>query len=96
VTRRGYGIAAAARAFALLGTSLADAAIGCWRNKFDHAYWRPITAIPLADADGNPATVADPMWAPLATTPPYPDYVSGHAPCLTGAASEVYGRLFGR
>jgi hypothetical protein len=40
--------------------------------------WRPITAIRLADGDGNPATVADPDWTPLLTTPPYPDYPSGY------------------
>lgn len=95
VTRRHYDIAAAARAFGLLGTAQADAAIGCWRYKFDAAYWRPITAIHLADTDGNPATAPDPAWTPLATTPPYPDYVSGHA-CVTGATSGVFGRLFGR
>jgi hypothetical protein len=32
----------------------------------------------LADTDGNPATVADPTWAPLLATPPYPDYPSGY------------------
>jgi hypothetical protein len=27
--------------------------------------------------DGNPATVADPTWTPLAPTPSYPEYASG-------------------
>jgi hypothetical protein len=83
-----------ARAFALLNTGTADAVIGCWRAKYDYAYWRPITAIRLADTDGNPATAADPSWSPLVATPPYSEYVSGHA-CLTGAASETFSRLFG-
>jgi hypothetical protein len=95
VTRRGYGIVRSARAFAMLSTSTADSLVGCWRAKYDNAFWRPITAIREADTDGNPATVADPMWTPLATTPPYPDYLSGHA-CLTGAATETMGHLFGR
>jgi hypothetical protein len=95
VTRRGLDVAAAARAFALLGAATADAAISCWRAKYDHAYWRPITAIHLADTDGNPATEPDPAWNSLVPAPPYPDYTSGHA-CLTGAASQVYGHLFGR
>jgi hypothetical protein len=30
--------------------------ITCWRAKYDYAYWRPITAIALANTDGNPAT----------------------------------------
>ncbi|TCO23290.1 hypothetical protein EV652_109115 [Kribbella steppae] len=94
VTQRGFDIVRSARAFALLGTSTADALIGCWRSKYDYAYWRPITGIRLADTDGNRATKPDPTWSPLVATPPYPDYVSGHA-CVTGAASETFGRLFG-
>ena len=44
-----------------------------------YGFWRPITAIQLADTDGNPATTADPTWTPLLTTPPYPVYVSGYS-----------------
>ena len=40
-------------------------AIGCWNDKYYWSFWRPITAIRLADTDGNPATVADPTWTPL-------------------------------
>jgi hypothetical protein len=94
VTRSRMDIVRTARAFALLGTSVGDALIACWRAKYDYAYWRPITAIRLADTDGNRATTADPTWTPLVPTPPYPDYVSGHA-CLTGASSEIFSRLFG-
>jgi len=95
VVRRGLDIVAAARAFGLLSTAMGDAAIACWRSKYDYGYWRPITAIRLADTDGNPATAPDPAWASLAQTPPYPDYTSGHA-CLTGALTGTLGYLFGR
>ncbi|HET6664425.1 MAG TPA: vanadium-dependent haloperoxidase [Acidimicrobiales bacterium] len=94
VTRRGLDIEDRARAFALLNAGVADSLIACWRAKYDYAYWRPITAIREADTDGNDATAPDPGWDPLATTPPYSDYVSGHA-CVSGAASEVLGSLFG-
>jgi hypothetical protein len=94
VTRRGMDIVESARAFALLGSGRGDALIACWRAKYDYAYWRPITAIQLAGTDGNRATKADPAWTSLIPTPPYPDYVSGHA-CLTGAASETFSYLFG-
>jgi hypothetical protein len=94
VTQRGFDIVKSARAFALLSTSIGDALVACWRFKYDDAYWRPITAIPLADTDGNRATEPDPTWSSLVATPPYPDYVSGHA-CGTGAAAEIFGRLFG-
>jgi hypothetical protein len=94
VTDHGLDILDSARAFALLGTSTADALIACWRAKYDYAYWRPITAIREADTDDNDATEPDPSWTPLAPTPPYPDYVSGHA-CITGAASSTMSHLFG-
>jgi hypothetical protein len=94
VQRHGLDIVRSARTFAILNTAAADAAISCWRAKYDFAYWRPITAIHEAATDGNPATVADPTWAPLRDTPPYPDYPSGHA-CLTGAYARGLSALFG-
>lgn len=94
VTRRGLDIVESARAFVLLNTATADALIACWRAKYDYAYWRPITAIRMADTDGNDATEPDPNWTPLVQNPPYPEYTSGHA-CITGAASNTFSYLFG-
>lgn len=74
----------AARMFAAVDMSEADAIISVWHAKYLYGFWRPITAIQLADTDGNPATTADPNWTPLLTTPNYPDYVSGYSG-LTGA-----------
>ena len=74
--------------------SLADAPIACWRAKYDYKFWRPVTAIALADTDGNPATDVVPGWTPLRPTPPYPDYISGHA-CFTGSVSGSLDNLFG-
>jgi hypothetical protein len=34
-----------------------NAAIACWEAKYHYVFWRPVTAIPLADTDGNPATI---------------------------------------
>jgi hypothetical protein len=78
VTVRDLDIVDAARMFAAIDMSLADAEISVWYAKYVDGFWRPITAINLADTDGNPATVADPTWVPLLTTPPYPDYPSGY------------------
>lgn len=94
VTRRGLDIVDSARAFALLNTATADTIISCWRAKFDYPTWRPITAIQLADTDGNPLTEADPDWMPLGVNPPYSEYSSGHA-CITGATSNTFAYLFG-
>ena len=92
--RHGLDITRSARMFAVLNVGGADAQISCWRGKFDFAFWRPITAIRMADTDGNPATVPDPAWTPLTATPPYPDYPSGHA-CITGATAAGLSALFG-
>jgi hypothetical protein len=94
VDRRHLDIVESARAFAILFGVSADAVIACWRAKYDYAYWRPITAIRMADTDGNAETEADVGWTSLVATPPYSDYVSGHA-CMSGAASGALSHLFG-
>ncbi|TYB56026.1 vanadium-dependent haloperoxidase [Nonomuraea sp. PA05] len=84
-----------ARMFAMTNLAEADATIACFNEKAAWASWRPITAIRLADTDGNPATSADPEWTPLLVTPPHPDYTSGHA-CFTAASMAALARFYGR
>jgi hypothetical protein len=93
-TRYRLDIVHSARLFAILNMTAADAAISCWRGKYDIPFWRPSTAIQLADTDGNPATTADPTWTPLVANPPYPEHLSGHA-CLTGATTNGLSYLLG-
>ena len=83
-----------ARLFALLNIAMADAGIAVWDAKFYYRFWRPFSAIPLADTDGNAATAADPAWKPLLTTPNHQEYPSGHGG-LSGAAARVLGGIFG-
>jgi len=83
-----------ARLFAQLNLGLADAAILTWYVKYETDFWRPITAIPQADSDGNDQTVADPNWVPLLPTPPFPEYVSGHS-TYSGAAAGILSALLG-
>jgi hypothetical protein len=80
---------------AALNIALADATIAALEAKYHYVFWRPITAIPLADTDGNPATQADPDWTPLIITPAHPDYPSGHS-TLTAAAIAVLAHYFGK
>ena len=75
---RQLDIVEAARMFAAVDMSVADAIISAWHTKYVDGFWRPITAIQLADTDGNPATTADPSWMPLLANPPYPEYPSGY------------------
>jgi hypothetical protein len=81
------------RLFALLNMALADGYIGSWETKYHYNYWRPQTAIRLAESDGNPDTDADPDWEPLDPTPPLPDYDSAHS-VEGGAAAAVLQRVF--
>lgn len=83
-----------ARLLALLDIAMADAAIACWEAKYHYVFWRPVTAIPLADTDDNPATKADPGWMPLFATPAHPEYPSGHS-TVSGAAAGVLASFFG-
>jgi hypothetical protein len=78
VNVRQLGIVDAARMFAAIDMSVADAEISVWHAKYVYGYWRPITAINLADTDGNPDTSPDPTWVPLRPTPNYPEYPSGY------------------
>jgi hypothetical protein len=84
-----------ARMFAMVDLTVADAGIACFNEKDAWSFWRPITAIQLADTDGNPDTGPDPDWTPLLITPPFPEYTSGHA-CATGARMSTLTFLFGR
>ena len=83
-----------ARMYALAETAMADAQIACWDSKYFYNFWRPITAIPLGDQDGNPATAADPAWQPLINTPNFPEYPSGHAD-ISAAVSHALQLYFG-
>jgi membrane-associated phospholipid phosphatase len=83
-----------ARLFALLGTSVADAAIVAWDSKYTENFWRPITGIRNAELDGNAGTIADATWTPLIATPPFPAYISGHS-TFSAAAAETLSLFFG-
>jgi hypothetical protein len=83
-----------ARLFALLSITTADAAIASWDNKYHYHHWRPVTAIRVADTDGNPATASDAEWSSFITTPPFPTYTSGHS-TFSGSSSRLLALFFG-
>ena len=89
-----FGILRTARLLAQVNLAMSDAMIGCWDAKYTYDSWRPITAIVLADTDGNPDTASDPAWTPLIVTPPFPEYPSAHS-CASGAAARVLSHHFG-
>jgi hypothetical protein len=91
---RGLDLVQAARMLAMAHVSGGDAMIACFDAKYFYWFWRPWLAIPRADTDGNPATVADPTWRPLAATPNFPEFPSAHA-CHSTAVAEALGTFFG-
>jgi hypothetical protein len=84
----------AARMFALLNMSMFDGYLSTWDAKYHYNHWRPLTAIHTASDDGNPATDSDPTWAPLRTTPPFPEYSSAHS-SVCNSSFEILRRTFG-
>src|ERR1700692_4028982 len=93
IASQGLGTADAARLGAMSFVALADAATACFNAKYHYAFWRPYTAIHDADTDGNPATVADPNWVPLAVTPGHPEYPAAHG-CITSALMDTLTAYF--
>jgi PAP2 superfamily len=84
-----------ARLFAALNLSFADSAIAFYDAKYTYRLWRPVTAIRLADTDGNPNTVADPNWLPLAgNTAADPSYPGAHS-TISAAGADVLASFFG-
>jgi len=80
-------LADAAVAYARLGIAVCDAFIACWRVKYIHNLVRPI---------GYIRSYIDPTWGdplPL-TTPPFPEYTSGHS-VQSAAAAEVLSATLG-
>jgi hypothetical protein len=92
--RREMDVSDRARLFAAVNMSVADSIVACWDSKDHFGFWRPITAIQLADEDGNSATTADPAFEPLVPTPPYPDYTSG-LNNVVGSATRALTRVLG-
>src|SRR4051812_47726210 len=91
---RGNTLDQDARLFAELNVALADETIALFDAKYAYNRWRPVTAVQLADQDGNPDTVADPNWLPLNNTANHPSWVSAHGG-ISGAAAETLADFFG-
>jgi hypothetical protein len=82
-----------ARLLALVNMSMADAFIAGLEAKYSYNFWRPVTAIREADADGNDDTQADTTWMSFLVTVPTPDYPSTHS-SLGAAAAAVMALSF--
>jgi hypothetical protein len=83
--QRNASLADAAIAYAKVGIAVADAFICCWDTKFQVNLLRPVTYI---------RSLIDPAWSSMLTTPPFPEFTSGHS-VQSGAAATVLTDLFG-
>lgn len=75
----------AAGAYARTGLAVMDAFVCCWYTKYQVNLLRPVTYI---------REVFDPAWSSFVTTPPFPEYTSGHS-TQSGAVAEVLTEIFG-
>jgi hypothetical protein len=91
---KGLTISEQARFHAMTAVSAADSLINCWAEKAHWGFWRPTTAIQLAETDGNPDTVDDDDWTSLLTLPPYADEPSG-ANCVFSGFMNAAKAFFG-
>jgi len=86
-----------ARLLALLEMGEFDSYATNLESKYYYNFWRPVTAVALAEADGNPNTSAAAGWQVLGfPTPPVPDYPSAHSSAGGTAAAIVEALIPGR
>jgi VCPO second helical-bundle domain len=105
-TARGLDVLDTARLLAMVNLVSADALMSVLNSKYRFLFWRPVTVIDPAAVtadgygpvpgfdDGNPATVEEPGWRPLVTTPNHPEYPGAHG-TNTSAIAEVFSEFLG-
>lgn len=85
VSQRDQRADQAVELYALMSMSIADAFIGCWKEKYRSNVVRPVTYV---------QRVFDRNYQTAFPTPPFPEYTSGHS-VQSGAAVAVLERLVG-
>jgi hypothetical protein len=105
-TAKSLDLVPTARLIAMVNTVGADAGIAVMNAKYHYLFWRPVTAIDPTSvtndgfgptpgySDGNSATVEQPGWRPLVTTPNHPEYPAAHG-TLSSAMAEVFSNFLG-
>jgi hypothetical protein len=82
--RENVGLDKSVDTLARLSIAMADSFIGCWNSKFVHDGVRPITYI---------RKLIDPKFESVVTTPPFPEYPSGHSTQSAAAATVLTAAL---
>lgn len=85
IARRNLSAPQAAELYALTSLAIADAFIGCWKEKYRSMVVRPVTYM---------QRVFDRRFTTVIPTPPFPEYPSGHS-VQSAAAVQVLVALVG-
>ncbi len=85
VQKEKWNLAKSAEVYAKISIGLSDAFVSCWKCKYQYNYIRPISFI-REKIDAN--------WVSILTTPPFPEYTSGHS-AASGASAKILTDLFG-
>lgn len=80
-----HNLEVAALAYAKLGIGLSDAFLACWKTKYIYCLVRPVSYI---------QTYIDSTWQTVVSTPPFPEYPSGHS-SQSGAMAVILTDVFG-
>lgn len=78
-------LAVAAETYAKVGMAVHDAFVSCWKCKYAYNLMRPVTYIQQN---------IDPAYTTLLTTPPFPEFTSGHS-AQAGASMQILSDIFG-
>lgn len=85
IPRRQLSAPEAAELYALTSLAIADAFIGCWKEKYRSNVVRPVVYV---------QRVFDASYRTVISTPPFPEYTSGHS-VQSAAAIEVLIGILG-
>ncbi len=85
LNKENANLTTAAEMFAKAGMSLADAFISCWKCKYTFNLLRPVSYIQQN---------IDATWNPILSTPPFPEFTSGHS-SQSGAFAIIMTNKFG-
>lgn len=72
-----------ARLYAALAQAVDDVSIAVFDAKYHYRFWRPVTAVSLAE----------PGWTPLLNTPPHPEYPCAHCAVANVMATVLQAEL---
>ena len=84
IPRRALSAPDAAELYALTSLAIADAFIGCWKEKYRSLVVRPVAYV---------QRVFDKSYRTVIPTPPFPEYTSGHSVQSAAAVEVLIGIL---